>query len=219
MAIYFALRNCDCITGNQLVRYPAVHCEPSGYRHSFQWRLGPIQIFSSGLNGTVLAGQSLSLNLIISNDVLARIYAVDTTGLGVGFSVDTNAGTFPGFLGPTTGFLLAPNGAQFGDTQGAGRSDSDSGTTSAGLVSFTLANLEGQSVFDISGAHFNTSLPSTGFVVTGVSLDFSLNSWLNGLEFGTAQQLPEPSTLAMTLVGVILISLAGWSKRSLFASH
>jgi hypothetical protein len=177
---------------------------------------GDFDLFSSGLNGTVLAGQSLSLDLVLSNDVLARLFLSDPSRFGIELNVYTNAGTFPGFLGPTTGFLLDPNGKQFGDSQVAGRGDGDNGTTSAGLVSFTRDNLAGAHVVDISGVHFDTSFPDTGFVVTNAQLRFSQNGPWDGVEFGTAQQLPEPSTF-WELVVVLVIAVmkaTGWQVHS-----
>jgi hypothetical protein len=55
--------------------------------------------------------------------------------------------------------LLDANGNQFGGTQVAGRGASDDGTFGMGLVSFTLGYLGGAQAVDISGVHFDTSLP------------------------------------------------------------
>jgi hypothetical protein len=174
---------------------------------------GSVDFFSSGLNGTVLAGQSLSLDLLLSNDVLARLFLLDPGTFGIELTIYTNAGTFPGFTGPTTGYLLDPKGNQFGGSQDAGRADGSDGTLDVGLVSFTSSNLEGAQVFDISGVHFDTSLPSNGFVITNAELLFSLNSASDSVEFGTAKQLPEPSTSGLILVGVLMIALIAWRSR------
>jgi hypothetical protein len=176
---------------------------------------GPValDLSSSGLNGTVLAGQSLSLDLLLSNDVLARLFLPDPGTFGIELIIHTNAGTFPGFAGPTTGYLLDPSGNQFGGTQVAGRAAGNDGTFAMGLVSFTLGNLGGAQVVDISGVHFDTSLPATGFVITDAQLLFSFNSASDGVEFGTAQQLPEPSTIGLILGGAPLIALIAWRSR------
>ena len=176
---------------------------------------GPVDIdfFSSGLNGTVLAGQSLSLDLVLDNDVLARLFLLDPSTFGIGLDIHTNAGTFPGFAGPSTGYLLDANGNQFGGTQVAGRGASDDGTFVMGLVSFTLGNLGGAQAVDISGVHFDTSLPDDGFVITDAQLRFSFNTATDRAEFGTAQQLPEPSTKGLTLAGALVIALTAWRSR------
>jgi hypothetical protein len=176
------------------------------------FRGGSVDLFSSGLNGTVVSGQALSLDLVLSGSVLARLYATDPAALGVELEIYTNAAGAPGFAGPTTGFLLAPNGSQFGGSQVAGGADGSNGTFEVGLVSFAPGNLNGESIFDISGAHFDITLPSGGYTVTNAELLFSLNASDNGLEFGTAQQLSEPSTLLMSLLGFGIV-LAAWRRE------
>jgi hypothetical protein len=172
-----------------------------------------IDLFSPGLNGTLLTGQSLSLDLMFSNQVLARLFLNDPGAFGVELIVYTNAGTFPGFAGPTTGFLLDPNGIQFGGTQVAGEAAGSNGTFGEGLVSFSSGNLQGAKVVDISGVHFDSTLPSTGYVVTDAQLRFSLNSVYDSVEFGTAQQLPEPSSLLQ--LGLGLLALVGIFRNKL----
>ena len=83
-----------------------------------------------------------------------------------------------------------------------------------GLVSFTRANLNGAEVIDISGLQLDTTLPNDGAVITNADLRFSFNgiSGVDGVEFGTAQQLPEPSTLGLTLVGTLVLALAAGRK-------
>ncbi len=171
-----------------------------------------VDLFASGLNGTALTGQSLSLDLVFSNDVLARLFLSDPTAFGIELIVNTNAGTFPGFAGPTTGFLLDPSGNQFGNSQAAGRAEGSDGSFSMGLVSFTSANLNGANVIDISGVQFDTTFPDDGAVITNADLRFSFNSNFDSVEFGTAQQLPEPSTLGLTLVGAMVLALAAWRR-------
>jgi hypothetical protein len=173
---------------------------------------GNIDFFSSGLDGIVLSGQSLSLDLVLGNEVLARLFLSDPSAFGIELIVNTNAMGFPGFAGSTTGFLLSANGNEFGESQNAGRSGGSDGTFDIGLVSFTSGNLEGASVVDVSGVQFDTTFPATGFVVTNAQLRFTLNSAYDSVEFGTAQQLPEPSTIGLTLLGMLLVALTAWRK-------
>lgn len=179
---------------------------------------GDVDLTSSGLDGTILAGQRLPLELVLSDDVLARLFLSDPNAFGVNLTLDTNAPSDPGFAGSTTGYLLSPNGRQLGDAQAAGRSDASDGTFSVGLVSFTASNLGGADTVDISGAEFDTTLPADGFAITGAWLRFSLNSENDGIEFGTAQQLPEASsTLVLTLVDLLVLAcFVAWrvSKRT-----
>jgi len=159
-----------------------------------------VNLFSTGLNGMTLSGQPLSLDLVFTNDLLARIQLLSPGTLGVNLTVFTNAAIDPGFAGATTGYLLNKQGGQLGTPQTAGRASDSDGSFIMGLVSFSLANLGGANVVDISGVHFDTSFPNTGFTVTNAELSFTLNT--NQLVFGTAQQLPESSTLALLIAGV-----------------
>ena len=65
---------------------------------------------------------------------------------------------------------------------------------------------------DVSGAQFDTTFPATGFIVTDAQLRFTLNSASDSVEFGTTQQLPEISTVGLTLLGILLVSLMAWRK-------
>jgi hypothetical protein len=164
-------------------------------------KLGATDLSSFDLNGTAVAGQSLSLDLLFSNGVLARLGASDPADLSILFIVDTNAGTFPGFAGPTTGFLLDANGSQIGLNPFAGRSMSSDGSFAVG---FSLYDLGIFSAVDISGIHIDTSFPDTsGTVVSGAKLAFVNESPFDSVEFGTKQQLPEPSTLLLLGIGIL----------------
>jgi hypothetical protein len=178
--------------------------------------VGNFDLFSNDLNGIVLNGQNLSLNLMFSNEVLARLFLSDPTAFGIDLEIYTNASTFPGFAGPTTGYLLSPSDFQFGASQSAGRADGSNGTFDVGLVSFTTGGLDDAKNVDISGVHFGTTLPNNGFVITDAQLRFSLNSPNDAVEFGTAKELPEPSTLLLTVVGVagMLVAVSALGKKS-----
>jgi hypothetical protein len=121
-----------------------------------------INFHSSDLNGTILNGQSLSLDAVLGNDVLARVFALFPNQFGILLDIQTTAHGNPGFAGVTTGFIRDGSGTQLSSTMIAGRAMGDDGTTSMGLVSFTRADFGGAQVFDMSGVHFDTSLPTTG---------------------------------------------------------
>jgi hypothetical protein len=157
-----------------------------------------VDLFSPDLNGTLMQGQALSLDLVLADDVLARFLLLHQ--LGIVLSIYTNAGTFPGDAGPTDGFVLDANGNQFGDTQVAGRGQSSDGSFSIGLSLLGPDDFGGASAADISGVHFDTTFPSTGFVVTNLRLRFALLD--DRVVFGTAAQLPEHSTLLLLLLGI-----------------
>jgi len=189
----------------------------SGFADTIQFAIPDVQtgiiqpgyfdIYSSGLNGTVLNGQSLSLDLMIANDVLARVFMLDPDRFCVLLMVYTNAPSFPGFTGESTGFMLDDSGRQIGALQTAGRGDSSNGGVYMGLVSFTAADFNHESVVDLSGAHFDTSLPGTGYTIINAAMRFSFNG-PSQMEFGTPAQLPESSSLSLLFIacGAILIA-------------
>jgi hypothetical protein len=170
-----------------------------------------IELSSSSLNGTALAGQSLSLDAMFANNILARLTMTTPDVLGVGLIFSTNAGTTPGFAGPTTtGFLRDANGNPFGGTQTAGRSASSDGSFSIDLNDF----IGPSTIVDLSGLHFDTSFPTSGFVVTNTTLQFTLNNQ-NSVRFGTIQQLPEPTSLSLLAVGFAGIICAARRRANL----
>ena len=165
-------------------------------------KVGSFGVFSGDLNGTTLAGQTLSLDLVFGGDVLARFY--EPFPLHVSLTVFTNAGGFPGFSGAaTSGYLLNPDGTQKTAEQLAGRSMSE-GSFSSGLIDA----LNQREATDIKGAHMNLVLPNTGFTVTNARLLFSMSANPSeSMVFGTPAQIPEPSTLLLLALGVPLILL------------
>jgi hypothetical protein len=161
-----------------------------------------VDMSSSGLNGTVLSGQTLSLDLVLSNNVLARLDFNDAQ-FGVLLLIETNAMTFPGFAGTTTGYFLDPSGNQLGATEVAG-----SGGCSCGELSVGLNGFSGPPILqaDTSGVHFDITLPNSGYVVTNAELLYSPGGIDDSVQFGTVQQLPEPSSMMLTLIGAGLIA-------------
>ncbi len=178
-----------------------------------------VDLFSPGLNGTTLQGQALSLDLVLTNAVRARLFLLATDQLGVQLIVHTNAATFPGNAGPTTGFLLNADGTPLDAPITAGRSQGSNGTFSMGLGSFTPALLGGANVIDISGVHFDTTFPNnTGGAVTDAQLHFSIHPD-NRIEFGTATQLPEHASFVLLLIGTLGALLLHLLSRAAQPAH
>lgn len=169
---------------------------------------GHILLSSSDLNGTVLSGQTLSLDFVLANDVLARL-TVNDAYYSVGLILQTNASTYPGFAGLSTGYFLGPSGNQLGPTLGGGSADSSNGGLAI-FLDFSAADLGG----DTSGFHFDITLPDSGYVVTNTGLNYAFDSSLDdGIEFGTAQQLPEPSSITLALIGAGLVAVIARRRR------
>jgi hypothetical protein len=159
---------------------------------------------SSQMNGTKLNGQSLSVDAIFGGDVLARVFALYPQRLGVGLMLFTDAPGVPGQFGNATGNLLSPQG-QASNTLVAGRAMSDAGQAFMCLVLFNQSDLGGYPVIDISGAHFDTTLPTSGYSVTDAMLVFVFTN--NRVEFGTAAQLPEPPTWVTMGIGLAILGV------------
>jgi hypothetical protein len=172
--------------------------------------------FGDQLDGLDLDGQSISLDFVFSDEIIARILHA---GAGLGFDallvLETNAGTFPGFFGDaSTGFLLGPNGTPLHaplDPEWVGRVTSSDGSLGIGLFP-QLDN------FDMSGVHYDLTLPTGGYVVTGGFIRLASNQENESIQFGTVAQLPEPSTLM--LLGAALVCTGGGIKaRSLLRAR
>ena len=151
--------------------------------------------FGDQLNGIRLNGQSVSVDFVFANDILARVLnAEGALSFDALLDLSTNAGTFPGFFGSdSTGFLLDPGGMPMHaplDSEWVGRAASSDGSLIVGLFP-QVHN------FDMSGVHYDLTLPSTGYVVTGGHIRLASNRTWESIQFGTAAQLPEPSTLTL----------------------
>jgi hypothetical protein len=182
-----------CDTGQR--RDCQLYCRSVDERHYFQ--RARRRFFSQDLNGIVLNGQSLSLNVMLDDEVLARMLLHDR--IGVSLLLFTTATTFPGTAGPSTGYLLDENGSQIGGFQNVGSTQSSGGAFGLPMSLITTQTM-GTHAVDISGAHYNTIFPSSGYTVTNARLRFTV-AGASQLTFGTAQQLPEPSSLVLLLTG------------------
>ena len=87
----------------------------------------------------------------------------------------------------------------------------DDGTAIIGVSEFTSADFGGAPIFELSGAHLDTVLPGTGYTVTDTSLIINFTG--NRIEFGTAAQLPEPSSLALLPLGLLAL---GWMRKKVY---
>ena len=169
---------------------------------------GDIDLASSHLNGIALGGQSLSLDLLFDQDLLARMTFGD---ISVGLTIKTSTPGSPGFAGATTGFLIAPDGSALHTSRIAGLASGSDGSFSAGLVDLTSV-LSG--VVDVKGVHFDTILPGNASLITGAHLRFSVNPGIGQVTFGTAAQLPEPATgVLLGIVATSSLLVRRWRSR------
>ncbi|MEO7132803.1 MAG: hypothetical protein ABI024_01150 [Vicinamibacterales bacterium] len=174
------------------------------------------------LNGIVLNGQSLSLDLKFGNDIVARV-----AGFGGFYSIlfiQTNADTFPGLAGDAepvcdytathcytlennnppidraSGFRIATDGTPLGSAVATPTYMDIDGSLSLGLF-------PGYDRADMSGVHYELRLPTTGYQITGGSLRL-----VGVSQFGTAAQLPDPAS-ALLLFGMGLTGIIAVRRR------
>jgi hypothetical protein len=170
---------------------------------------GQFDFHFNDLNGVALSGQAFSSDWVFAGGTLARL--VLQSPLFIAIIVQTNANSFPGFAGSgPTGFLLAPDGTPLDNPIDAGRAASSDGTFSVGL---SLAPDVVGSLADMKGVHFDFLFPTTGFVVTGAEIRLAVTA-PSTVQFGTAAQLPEPSTVALVTLGLgSLVCLKEYTRR------
>jgi hypothetical protein len=153
------------------------------------------------LDGLTLNGQTIRLDFLFSDNILARVRGGPVGGFGVATSLtlQTNAGTFPGSLGEaTTGFFIGGDGNPLHRPLGRDRVGSGAGANGTMFVGL----VPGIRNFDMSGVHYDIDLPATGYQVTGGSLSLFSAGTSDGttIRFERAHQLPEGDLSPWTLV-------------------
>jgi len=126
--------------------------------------LGPISF--SDLNGTAVNGSTLSLDFLFPSPEFVELFSSTSSSFEVSLALQTNAGTFPGFVTNASSYLLAQDGSAIPGANQIGRSDSSGGATFVGL--FPLPPASGTFPLDFYGVHFNFTLPDDPAVsITG----------------------------------------------------
>ena len=162
-----------------------------------QPRSGTFDFHFDDLNGVTLSGQSFSSDLVFADSNLARLSL--QSELSVSLIIQTDASGPPGFAGSgPTGFLLAPDGTPLDAPIAAGRASSSDGSFS---VSFSILPATLGNAAHMEGVHFTMVFPTTDFVVTGAEVRLIVNA-PSTIQFGTAAQLPEPSTSVLLALSV-----------------
>lgn len=162
---------------------------------------------SSDLNGTPLNGQAMSIDAIFANNILARVGMFYPNWYWVNLIFTTSATTGVGHGGAVTGFLLNPDGQITSTIGGCGGGYADNGWFTIGCGTMrtdtTVTNY-----IDLSGTHFDTTFTNAPATITDTVMRITTFGGHNPIMFGTAAQLPEPSSLALLplgLIGLVLV--------------
>lgn len=124
-----------------------------------------VQTTFSDLNGTLLQGQSLSLDFLFSNGKFARLFSVTNPSFAVLITLNTTGSGVVGFL-DGTGYLLDQSGSALGSPELLGSASGSDGTMSVGL--FPLLSGEFTTPLDFFGVHTDLMLPNGGSIsITG----------------------------------------------------
>jgi hypothetical protein len=173
-------------------------------------------VFSTGLNGTPLNGQHLSLDLVYADDVLARVQGSSRTGMLLVLSTNapfhcqefpgfgTLCGNYPGFpvTQTQTGYMLAPDGGPLQAPVAEGGAMSNDGDLAVGID----RPIPGGN-YETSGLHLDFGLPDSDSEVTGAKLRLVTDGTV---QFGTAAQLSDGDSLipiaSCVMLGALFIA-------------
>jgi hypothetical protein len=175
----------------------------------------------ANLNGASLDGRRVTADFRFADGMIGRSWqpAEDHSGFFVGLVVQTDGkfvatdpNSHPGFVGPgSTGFLLGPGGAPLWPQRAGGGASPSGGWFDAGLGVFEGVGVHGD-IFE--GVHFDVIFPNTGYGVTGAKIEFYIGDpyktageW-DGLQFGTLAQVPEPATIVLLALGLVVMGVA-----------
>jgi hypothetical protein len=175
---------------------------PAFYKNT---QLGPLSF--SDLNGIPVNGSTLSLNFLFTGGEFVRLFSNTTKSFDIGLALQTDAGTFPGFVTNARAHLIAQDGTPIsGTTNVIGRADGSDGSTFAGFFPL-LADSSGTPntslsfPLDFYGVHFAFNLPDDpGVVINGGDLTLFGHGEFSPFAVGP---LPETgNTLMLLFIGV-----------------
>lgn len=139
----------------------------------------------NALNGMSVAGQTLSLNFMFTNNEFVRFFTVTSDSFEVLITLQTNSTGLVGFL-DGAGFLVDQQGNPLQQPQELGSASGDNGSMAAGLFPLVGGGLPRP--IDSFGVHFDLLLPTNpSFSITDAR--FTLESG-PGQPFGVGPGVP-----------------------------
>lgn len=140
----------------------------------------------SALDGTSLAGQTLSVDFTFSNDRFVRIFTITNPSFAVLLTLQTNGSGVVAFLSGT-GYLIDQQGNSLQGPKDLGSSSGADGSMNAGL--FPLFSDELGRPFDFYGVHLDLALPINSLAsITGGQ--FEVLSPIANQPFGVGPGIP-----------------------------
>ena len=176
-------------------------------------QLGPIAF--ADLNGTPVNGSTLSFDVSFSAGKFVRLFSNTTPIFDISLSLQTNAGTFPGFVTNVSAYLIAQDGSAIPGFSVVGRADSSSGGTSLGffplLAENGTPNTSLSFPLDFYGVHFDFAVPNEPSVDI-IGADFALIQSARFSQFAVGPHVPDAgSTLLLFLVAATgLVAAKNW---------
>ena|SRR5438874_7751989 len=137
------------------------------------------------LDGTLLLGQTLSLDFTFSDGEFVRLFTITSKPFTFLLKLQTDASGMVDFL-DGTGFLVDQHGNPLQSPQQLGSASGNNGLLAAGLFPLLPGNL--QRPLDFFGIHFDLTLPLDPFVfITGEKFEFLSDV---GRPFGVGPGVP-----------------------------
>jgi hypothetical protein len=164
---------------------------------------GELNLFSNGLDGTMLAGQSQSLDLVFGNNVLAEIRSSGNFAIVLSIFSSSSCPTITPWA-DTTGYMLDEAGHQLDPTYDFPNFCAG-GTFIPGLPFLSLGP-DGIGIGRLSGIHLDVVYPTTGgTVILACGLSSMTQPLL--LNLGLHNSCPNPPALSCS-PGGSLVSLS-----------
>ncbi len=157
------------------------------------------------IDGTMLQGQSLSLDVGWNDEKFVRLLSVTDPSFAALLTLQTNGTGLVGFV-QGTGFLLDENGQAIGAPMQLGSASSDDGSLAVGL--FPLLYNRSGSPLDFFGIHFDLLLPDHASIwLTGGELHLLAAGARPGDRLGIGPGVP--TDIVPDVGGKLLLLAAG----------
>ncbi len=159
------------------------------------------------IDGTMLQGQSLSLDLDWNDENFIRLFSITDPSFAALLTLQTNGTSLVGFL-QGTGYLLDQNGHAMTAPMDLGSASGDNGSLAVAL--FPLLSSASGAPLDFFGIHFDLLLPDRASIwLTGGELDLLAAGASPGDRFGVGPGVP--TDIVPDFAGTLLLAVIGFA--------